>query len=89
MTEKFARLEDTEHGQCLATIGTDDETGGAAIAIRIADRHGVEPVMTVSRFPDTDAGWKAAQSAFENFDLQKASKMLADEVDKLFPNPAA
>jgi hypothetical protein len=87
MQEKFARLEDTAHGQMLITIQSGD--GGPTVNFRLAERHGLEPSLLRGPWPDTEQGWAEARDIFEKTDLQQSAGELARMIDQVIEKARA
>jgi len=85
--EDFARLERSTFGQILATIQKDETSEGEegpTVRVRLAERHGMVPEITMGPWDDTDEGWIQAQKFFEEADLQKTAEDMAKMIDAMF-----
>lgn len=76
--KKFARLDETTHGQLLQYLRCGDE--GPCITVMLPEWNGIEVGMTAN-FPDTDAGWDAAEQSLFNNDAQSVADAIMAQID--------
>lgn len=76
----FAKLADTEFGQCLIEVRSGEE--GPEVRMRI-DRAEVAVEMTLNGYGDDDAAWEKCQKALDGLDPDVVAKELARQVDEL------
>lgn len=77
MATKFAKLFQTQHGQLLATLDTD-ENGDPCVRLRGEERHGMEAVSVLSWGHKSQASLEASQAAFDSIGQEKAEETAAE-----------
>lgn len=73
---QFAKLyNDTPHGQILVKLDTDHDGGNPEVRF-FSMPPGMGVCSLALGFDDIDAGWEAAEAAFEKVDEKKAIEII-------------
>lgn len=76
MMDKFAKIFDTERGQVVAMIKSNDDDGRPELRFFVKPSNGLDVCSLAFSYADSDSGWNKAEKAFEECDEALALKAM-------------